>query len=87
MTKKDKLLKRFRNLPKDFTFEEAVTLFAIFGFTLDNKGNTSGSRVGFSNSNMSYFMHRPHPGNVLKGYQMRQILEFLTSNELLKDID
>ena len=86
MTKKDKLLKRFCSLPKDFTFEEAVTLFGIFGFSLDNKGGTSGSRVGFRNEadNAYYTMHRPHPDNRIKSYQMEQILKFLHENGYLK---
>jgi len=32
MNKKDKLLKRFYGLPKDFTFEEMTTLFLLYGF-------------------------------------------------------
>ena len=86
MTKKDKLLKLFRNLPKDFTFEEAVSLFGIFNFVIDNKGSTSGSRVCFRNANLnlSYSMHKPHPQNVIKGYQMQQILDFLYTNNLME---
>lgn len=86
MTKKDKLLKRFRNLPKDFTFEEVISLFAIFNFVVDYKGTTSGSRVCFKNTklNLSYSMHKPHPKNIIKGYQMQQILDFLNANKLMK---
>ena len=47
MSTKDKLTKRFKSLPSDFTFDELVRVFASVGFTLDNKGNTSGSRVRF----------------------------------------
>lgn len=49
MTKKDKLIKRLKSLPKDFTFNELVALFGIYGFLLDHKGTTSGSRVVFVN--------------------------------------
>lgn len=38
MNKKDKLLKRFYGLPKDFTFDEIVALFTQFGFHQENKG-------------------------------------------------
>lgn len=34
MNKKDKLVKRFRTLPRDFTFEEVVTLFKAMGLNL-----------------------------------------------------
>jgi len=47
MNKKEKLIKRFRTLPKDFTFEEVEALFNCYGFILENKGATSGSRVKF----------------------------------------
>jgi len=49
MNKKEKLLKRFRLLPRDFTFEEMTMLFKSCGFELSNKGSTSGSRVEFYN--------------------------------------
>jgi hypothetical protein len=47
MNKKEKLVKRFRTLPKDFTFEEVESLFQGYGFELANKGATSGSRIKF----------------------------------------
>ena len=79
MNKKEKLIKRFRTLPRDFTFEEVVTLFQGCGFTLENKGSTSGSRVRFYNDSdkNAYIMHKPHPSNIIKGYVMRDLLDFL----------
>ena len=50
MNKKEKLIKRFRTLPRDFTFEEVVSLFQGYGFELANKGATSGSRIKFYNA-------------------------------------
>ena len=86
MNKHDKLLKRFYNLPRDFTFEETVNLFAQFGFHPNNKGATSGSRIVFVNdSNQDrYIMHKPHPANVIKGYMMRQIYNFLKAKKYIK---
>lgn len=52
MNKKEKLIKCFRTLPKDFTFEEVEALFGCCGFLLENKGATSGSRVKFYNENV-----------------------------------
>lgn len=87
MNKKEKLLKRFRNLPRDFTFEEMTMLFKNCGFELSNKGTTSGSRVEFFNEhdNKSYIMHKPHPVNIVKGYVMRQVLTYLTTNGYLTE--
>jgi len=82
MNRKEKLIKRFRTLPKDFTFEEVETLFGTCGFTLENKGATSGSRVRFyhEKDQNSYVMHKPHPSNIIKGYMMRDILNYLLKN-------
>ena len=82
MNKKDKLLKRFYSLPKDFTFDEMVNVFSYYGFHQENKGTTSGSRVIFVNDKdgNSYIMHKPHPSNIIKGYVMRQVFTFLKAN-------
>ena len=49
MSQKEKLVKRIRALPKDFTFDELRSLFAYLGFEMESKGKTSGSRVKFYN--------------------------------------
>ena len=86
MNKREKLLQRFRTLPRDFTFEELESLFKGCGFTLSNKGATSGSRVEFVNEKdgNTYIMHKPHPSNIIKGYSIRQIYNYLESNGYLK---
>lgn len=49
MGSKEKLIERFKLLPKDFTWDELKRLFSILDFELGNKGKTSGSRVIFDN--------------------------------------
>lgn len=83
MGTKEKLIKRFQTLPKDFTWDEFVRLFGVLGFELGNKGKTSGSRVVFTKGNLSYIAHKPHPERYIKSYVMKQVLQFLTDNELL----
>ena len=77
MSTKEKLIERFKNQPKDFTWEELVRLFGILGFTVDNKGKTSGSRIVFANGVEAHTVHKPHPSNIMKRYAMKQILDFL----------
>ena len=86
MNKKDKLLKRFNELPKDFSFDEMEMLFKQFGFHLEHKGSTSGSRVIFVNESDGnrYIMHKPHPTNIIKGYVMKQVMIFLKVNNYIK---
>ena len=84
MSTKEKLIKRFLKQPKDFTWEELVRLFGVFGFSVGNKGKTSGSRVQFEKDDMSYFVHRPHPSNIINKYSMKQIFDYLKENDLIK---
>ena len=87
MNKRSKLIQRFRTLPRDFTFDELVSVFSSCGFSLSNKGATSGSRLEFINDNdgNSYIMHKPHPSNIVKSYVMRQVYTYLEVNGYLKD--
>ncbi len=82
MGTKQKLIERFKRQPKDFTFDELVKLFSIFGYSLYNKGKTSGSRVLFVNGDSTFEMHKPHPQNTLKMYVMRNVLDFINENKL-----
>jgi len=70
MGTKEKLIERFRNI----TFDELERLLKIFGYERGNKGRTSGSRVVFKDANGSPIMlHRPHPGNIVKEYALKQV--------------
>lgn len=77
MNKYKKLLKRFKSFPKDFTFKEAEALMKYEGFTLQNKGKSSGSRVQFQNGDVKINLRKPHPQKYLKPYQLRDIGEGL----------
>ena len=75
--KKEKLLQRLLSRRKDFMFDEVVTLLSSYGFTQQNKGKTSGSRVEFVNGEHSIQLHKPHPTGEMKNYQLKQIIELL----------
>ena len=83
MSTKDKLIERFKTQPKNFTWDELVRLFGIFGFTVYNKGKTSGSRVIFSNDENEFIMHKPHPKNIINEASMANVLDFLTDNKYI----
>ena len=85
MSTKEKLIKRFINQPKDFTWEELVRLFSVFGFWVDNKGKTSGSRVLFVKGDDAHTVHKPHQSNSIKEYAMKQVLDFMIEKGLLND--
>jgi len=77
MSRKDKLLERLKENPKDFTFDEMQTLLEALGFELFNKGKTSGSRVKFMKGRTIIILHKPHPRKELLEYQVKQVLEIL----------
>lgn len=85
MSVKEKLLKRLLSRPKDFTYEEAVTLLRGFGYVEDNKGRTSGSRVMFYNeiTHAPIMFHKPHPKNILLDYAIKELICGLVSAGLI----
>jgi hypothetical protein len=84
MTRKEKLIKRFLGKPKDFTWEELQKLLTLFDFEEVKTGKTSGSRTRFINpSGVIISLHKPHPHNTLKIYQIEQIIDILKQERLL----
>lgn len=84
MSQKEKLIKKLKNKPHNFTFEDAETLLNYLSFVRSNKGKTSGSRVMFtSDSHGSILLHKPHPRKELLEYQVKQLLEKLEQEGLL----
>jgi len=85
MGTKEKLRERFLKIPSDFTFDEMQRLLEGYGYEKSDKGRTSGSRVIFKNDNKRPIMlHKPHPGNIVKGYAMKQVYEDLKEAGLIK---
>ena len=79
MSKYDKLLARLLAQPTDFTWAELVRLLRLLDFTEQAAGKTGGSRRAFSHSTSGVIirLHKPHPGNLLKQYQLKQLIQQL----------
>ncbi len=78
MSKKEKLIVRFLSMPSDFHYDEMAKLLGYFGFNEVKKGKTSGSRVKFENKEgVPIILHKPHPGGIMKRYQLKQVKEIL----------
>ena len=85
MGTKDKLRERFLKMPSDFTFDEMQRLLEGYGYEKGNKGKTSGSRIIFNNgAKRPIMLHKPHPGNIVKEYAMKQVLEDLKEAGFIK---
>ena len=83
MSTKDKLIKRLKSNPKDFTYVELKSALESLGFTRSNKGKTSGSRVKFQKGNIPIILHKPHPKKEVPENQVKQVLNKLESEKLV----
>ena len=72
-------------MTSDFTFEEMQRLIEGYGYVKSDKGRTSGSRVIFKNGDKRPIMlHKPHPGNIVKVYAIKQVFEDLKEAGFIK---
>ena len=85
MSKKEKLIFRLLQRPKDFSYTELKSLLNWMEYEEFNKGKTSGSRVAFINKNTNHIirLHKPHPKNILKQYQIDLIIDELKKENLI----
>ena len=82
MSQKDKLIERFKRLPTDFTYDESVSLLKIFGY---REYCNDGSRRSFIHApdNHIIYIHKPHPGNIVKMYALKDVKQTLEEHGYL----
>ena len=85
MSKEEKLVKRLLAKPNDFTYNELKSLRSHLGYVETQGGKTSGSRVAFINEKDKHIirLHKPHPNNELKKYQIEQVIEELKARSMI----
>ena len=84
MGKHEKLLAKLKSRPKDFTFQELVTLLSGFGYRLSTQGRSSGSAMRFVHSEYAPIsLHKPHPSNELKRYVIEDVIERLEKDGVI----
>lgn len=85
MSQKEKLRKRLSERPHDFIYDEAKTILSQLGYKEDNRGRTSGSRVAFVHTQTKHIirLHKPHPGNIMKLYQIDELIETLRNQGVI----
>jgi hypothetical protein len=84
MSRKEKLINRLKQRPKDFTWDELSNLLISLGYKEKKKGKTGGSRRRFVHESApAIILHKPHPQNILKHYAINQILEVLQKENML----
>lgn len=82
MGKREKLIAKLKNVPADFTWQDLKALLKAVGY---QEIQGSGSRVKFDNGNADQMINlrRPHPGNIVKRYALRQLIEKLEQGGLI----
>ena len=82
MLKREKLLARLMNAQGAFTWAELEQLLRHYGYT---KQEGSGSWGKFCNGDpmAKIILHKPHPGNELKRYIRKEVLEKLRAGGLI----
>lgn len=86
MSRTEKLLQRLLAVPKDFTWEELVKLLVQFGYIELKKGKTRNSRRKFADQKKNIIiLHKPHPGNIVKEYALKQVIAQLKEKGYIKD--
>jgi hypothetical protein len=72
--------------PADFTYDEMSKLLKGFGYEETKAGKTAGSRVAFINNTSRHIirLHKPHPRNIMKKYQMDLVEEALRAKGMIE---
>jgi predicted RNA binding protein YcfA (HicA-like mRNA interferase family) len=83
MTKREKAAERLLSKPSDFSWAELAPLMESFGYELKKTGG-SGRKFVHTQTKATLFMHEPHPGKILKAYQVREAIRFLKQEGHLK---
>ncbi len=76
MSKQEKALRRLSSKPKDFTWQELVSLMTGLSFILEKAGG-SGRKFVRIETGAILFIHEPHPEKTLKAYQVRDAIDLL----------
>jgi hypothetical protein len=84
MSRREKLIARLKQKPKDFTWYELIALLKALGYNPSKTGKTGGSRRRFIHPTAPPIsLHKPHPDNVIKRYIIDDILETLKHGGLI----
>ena len=84
MSRRNKLVARLRSKPKNFTWDELVRLLEGLGYSEAAAGKTGGSRRRFLHATApTIALYKPHPGNIVRMYVIRDVLRVLIEEDLI----
>jgi hypothetical protein len=76
MSKHSKLVSRLLSKPTDLEWGELTNLMTAFGYEMKTTGG-SGRKFTKAGNSANCVTHEPHPGSILKAYQVREFIAFL----------
>ena len=82
MSKRSKALARLAARPVDYTWSELQALLLSLSFKLEKAGG-SGRKFVHAETHATLFIHEPHPGKILKRYQIQDAIDLLRKEKLL----
>ena len=91
MSRREKLIDRLVSRPTDFKWEEATGLMTACGFEKVKKSGSGkrggGSHRRFYNAEHDVYVRisKPHPRNILKRYQIDDLIEALVNTGYIED--
>lgn len=80
MSKSEKLIAKFKTTRGVFVWNDLVAMLGSIGFEMEQG---SGSRVRFVKGDLIIKLHKPHPGNEVKAYAVKQIQQTLKAEGLI----
>lgn len=85
MSKYEKVPAKFLDYKSVVTYKELTYLLGQLGYIEKKKGKTSGSRVAFVKLDIQHVirLHKPHPGNELKDYAKKNVVNELRNRNLI----
>ncbi|VGD69670.1 type II toxin-antitoxin system HicA family toxin [Klebsiella pneumoniae] len=84
MGRKEKLKAKLDTLPKNFTWDELVSLMSLYGFKVFNAKRGSGRKFYNEEKDKLAIFHEPHPEKTLKKYvlsEVKTMLDEIDENE------
>ena len=84
MSSIEKLRKEIKCRPNTFDWHDVKRIIKDVGYVESKGGKTSGSRVRFTHTTAApIVLHKPHPGNEMKSYAIRLVVDMLEAEGLL----
>lgn len=85
MSKRHKRFERFLTVPKDFRWDEFVTVMENLGFDLDQSGGGShGHFILRADPDKVIAIYRPHPNGIMYPVQIKETMKKLKEWGVLK---